>query len=125
MLVFVQMSVLPPGSSIGPTFNVISVPAGVVTPSSITLAELLAGIFIDVPEGTVDIIVESANPCNSDVVVPIQYCLTTTTDPCLSKLAVQYNIEAGSFCYETVATTPLVNSKPYYPVYLSDGITLF
>lgn len=67
------MTNLPPGSPIGPVFNVIVTPAGVASPPQTTLANLLSplGAIITVPDNTTSITVESTGLCTNESVVEV------------------------------------------------------
>ena len=81
MQVYLNMTNLPVGSSIGPTLTLAPIPAGPISPSSISVNDLLAGIYVDVNHDTTRIRVRSTGECTNyvDVFLPLLPCTTTTT----------------------------------------------
>jgi uncharacterized protein (TIGR02145 family) len=84
MQFFLQLN-SPLGPGFGPNLNLTTIPAGPVTPSTITVAQAIAGIVITVPNNTTSVVITSSgNPtCVITFAAP-----TTTQDPCLSNFGI-------------------------------------
>jgi len=80
MQFFLQLN-SPLGPGFGPSLTLSTIPAGVVTPSVITLQQALNGIPITVPNNTTVVVITSTGDtsCIINFAVP-----TTTQDPCLN-----------------------------------------
>jgi hypothetical protein len=66
------------GAQLGPNFN-LTVDVGIVYPSTATLAELLAGIYVTVLDSAQIITVTSTGECTNSIELVIAECTTTTT----------------------------------------------
>jgi hypothetical protein len=79
MQALLQLTNIPPGSSLGPLFNVVVVPNAVTSPSTVTLSQLLNGIVVTVPNSTTSIGIESLGTCTNgvdvDCIDPFAYSL--------------------------------------------------
>jgi hypothetical protein len=71
MQLLIQITNLPPGSNVGPNFNIIP-NVGVASPATATLTELLAGIIVTVDDIVADVSVESTGVCENSAQAPVQ-----------------------------------------------------
>jgi hypothetical protein len=66
------------GAQLGPNFN-LTADVGIVYPSTATLAELLAGIYVTVLNNAEIITITSVGECDNSIELNIVECTTTTT----------------------------------------------
>jgi hypothetical protein len=78
MLVFIQING-PLGSGYGPSFTLSTIPAGVITPSTVSTVDLLNDIIVDVSDGTVAILATSTSDTSCTILITISTTSTTTT----------------------------------------------
>lgn len=81
MQVKLQLINIPPGSSIGPSFNVITDPISTPSPATVSLAQLTSpnGAIVTIPDNTSSVAIDSLGSCTNEVEVecidPIKYYL--------------------------------------------------
>jgi hypothetical protein len=96
MIVNIKAIDFPPGSPIGPEFNVITTPSGAVNPQTVTIEDLtnIDGINVDIANNVTNITLVSTGtclnsinlvvPCTNPIVELIKYYFKSTSEPTLN-----------------------------------------
>jgi hypothetical protein len=81
MQVLLQLTNIPPGSSVGPSFSVVTDPLSTPIPAIVSLAQLTSpgGVLVTIPDDTLSISIQSLGTCTNEVGVdcidPFTYSL--------------------------------------------------